>query len=220
MISFRSTQRAHTLGNAPMTPSPSTHIQTKRLVLRPVGMADRDAFIDLLTASKDHFAPWWPSPLPGDTPAIVFDRHIERQTVDHMTGSGFRRGAFLRDGPGSGSLVGLVNLGQVFRGFFLSCYIGWSIDVRHVGRGLAPEAVNGVLDAAFSPEPLGLALHRVQANIMPCNAASLRVSAKCGFRHEGRAKDYLQIAGRWEDHEMFAKLASEHTITSELVPGQ
>lgn len=201
-------------------PSPTTHIKTPRLLLRPILASDRDGFIDLLTTSKDHFAPWWPLPLPGDTPAIIFDRHLERQAVEHASGLGFRRGAFLRDGPSAGALVGLVNLGQIFRGPFLSCYIGWSIDVRHIGRGLAPEAVNGVLDAAFSPEPLGLALHRVQANIMPRNAASLRVASKCGFRYEGRAKAYLQIAGTWEDHEMFAKVAEEHAITSELILGE
>jgi ribosomal-protein-alanine N-acetyltransferase len=200
--------------------SPPTHIRTARLLLRPIVADDRDAFIDLLTASKDHFAPWWPLPLPGDTPTIIFERQLERQAIDHATGLGFRRGAFLRDGPSSGALVGLVNLGQIFRGPFLSCFIGWSIDVRHIGHGLAPEAVNGMLDAAFSPEPLGLALHRVQANIMPRNAASLRVASKCGFRHEGLAKAYLQIAGAWEDHEMFAKLVSEHTITSELIAGE
>ena len=201
-------------------PSPTTHIKTPRLLLRPILAGDRDAFIDLLTASRDHFAPWWPLQLPGDTPSVIFERHLERQAIDHASGLGFRRGAFLRDGPGAGALVGLFNLSQVFRGPFLSCYIGWSIDVRHIGRGLATEGVNALVDAAFSPEPLGLALHRVQANIMPRNAASLRVAGKCGFRLEGRAKGYLQIVGAWEDHDMFAKLAEEHTITNELVAGE
>lgn len=200
--------------------SPATHIRTERLLLRPIVADDRGAFLDMLETSRDHFARWWPLPLPGDTPAIIFERHLERQAIDHATGLGFRRGVFLRQGASSGALVGLVNLGQIFRGPFLSCFIGWSIDVRHIGRGLAPEAVNGVLDAAFSPEPLGLALHRVQANVMPTNAASLRVASKCGFRREGLARAYLQIAGAWEDHEMFAKLAGEHTITSELVSAE
>lgn len=102
----------------PPMPSPSTHIKTPRLLLRPILASDRDGFIDLLTTSKDHFAPWWPLPLPGDTPAIIFDRHLERQAVEHASGLGFRRGAFLRDGPSSGALVGLVNLGQISAGRF------------------------------------------------------------------------------------------------------
>jgi ribosomal-protein-alanine N-acetyltransferase len=46
-----------------------------------------------------------------------------------------------------------------------------------------------------------LKLHRVEANIMPENKASLALIRKCGFRFEGLAKRYLQINGRWSDHE-------------------
>ena len=44
---------------------------------------------------------------------------------------------------------------------------------------------------------------------MPRNAPSLRVLAKLGFRREGRAERYLQIAGAWEDHEIFALTREE-----------
>jgi ribosomal-protein-alanine N-acetyltransferase len=43
-------------------------------------------------------------------------------------------------------------------------------------------------------------LHRIEANIMPRNAASLRVVEKAGFHREGLAKKYLKINGVWEDH--------------------
>ena len=52
------------------------------------------------------------------------------------------------------------------------------------------------MDYAFGP----LALHRVEANIMPRNQASLRVAEKCGFQPEGLARRYLCINGVWEDH--------------------
>ena len=68
-----------------------------------------------------------------------------------------------------------------------------------------------MLDFAFAPPPTGIALHRVQANIIPNNAASVHVAQKCGFRLEGTAKRYLKIAGEWQDHAMYAKLAEEHT---------
>ena len=44
-----------------------------------------------------------------------------------------------------------------------------------------------MLDLAFVPEPAGLGLHRVQANIVPANGPSLRVAEKAGFRREGLA---------------------------------
>ena len=80
-----------------------------------------------------------------------------------------------------------------------------------MGRGLATEGVRALLDIAFSPEPEGLGLHRVQANVMPSNAASLRVVEKVGLRQEGAAERYLRIAGRWEDHLMFAVTTEERT---------
>ena len=45
---------------------------------------------------------------------------------------------------------------------------------------------------------------------MPHNPKSLRVIEKLGFRREGYAERYLQIAGKWEDHILFARTREEH----------
>ena len=50
-----------------------------------------------------------------------------------------------------------------------------------------------------------LGLHRVQANIIPRNVASVRVAEKAGLRREGLALRYLRINGAWEDHAMYAR---------------
>jgi ribosomal-protein-alanine N-acetyltransferase len=44
---------------------------------------------------------------------------------------------------------------------------------------------------------------------MPSNGPSLRVAEKLGFRREGFAQRYLHIAGKWEDHILFAKLSDD-----------
>ena len=54
-----------------------------------------------------------------------------------------------------------------------------------------------------------LGLHRVQAAVMPRNAASIRVLEKNGFRREGLAPRYLRINGEWEDHLIFARTAED-----------
>ena len=41
------------------------------------------------------------------------------------------------------------------------------------------------------------------------NVRSIRVVEKAGFRREGRALRYLNIAGRWEDHDIFAMTAED-----------
>jgi ribosomal-protein-alanine N-acetyltransferase len=106
--------------------------------------------------------------------------------------------------PG-GELAGRITLSQVFRRNFRNCYLGYWVAESHNGRGYATSAVLQAVGYAF--EVLGL--HRVQANVMTKNPRSARVLEKAGFRREGLALRYLEIAGRWEDHDMFAITAEE-----------
>lgn len=63
-----------------------------------------------------------------------------------------------------------------------------------------------MLEIAFTT----LGLHRVSANVIPANLASMHIAEKCGFRIEGVGRAMLKIAGEWQDHVVRAKLASEH----------
>jgi len=60
--------------------------------------------------------------------------------------------------------------------------------------------LENALEARFG----ALGLHRVEANIMPRNGASIALVRRAGFRQEGYSPQYLRIAGRWEDHERWA----------------
>ena len=75
------------------------------------------------------------------------------------------------------------------------------------GRGYCTEALSGAMTFAFDL----LQLHRIQAAIMPRNAASIRVVEKNGFRREGLAERYLLIGGRWEDHAIYAVTREDRT---------
>jgi ribosomal-protein-alanine N-acetyltransferase len=183
------------------------------MLLRPLVEGDRAEYLRVLASSREHFAPWWPAIEPDRTPDERFDEQLARSSTEEAAGTGFRRVGVLDDGR----IAALLGLGQIFRGAFLNAYCGWSVSVDCIGRGLATEAVRGILDAAFGDPPHGLGLHRVQANIIPTNIASLRVAEKCGFRREGLARAYLKIAGEWQDHVMFAKVAEEHEVRSELL---
>jgi ribosomal-protein-alanine N-acetyltransferase len=100
------------------------------------------------------------------------------------------------------------------RGAFMNAHLGYWIDGEYQGQGFATEAVGNALALAFG----ALGLHRVQAAVMPHNAASLRVLAKLGFRKEGECARYLQIAGRWEDHHLFAMTREEWETPSPQSP--
>jgi len=93
-------------------------------------------------------------------------------------------------------VLGSIALNNIVRGAFQSCHLGYKMDQNNINKGYMTEGLEKVIDYAFNV----LKLHRIEANIMPHNAASLRVVEKLGFYNEGLAKKYLKINGRWEDH--------------------
>lgn len=104
-----------------------------------------------------------------------------------------------------GKVVGAVGLNEIVGGAFQSCFLSYKIDHTLWGRGLAPEAIAYTVDWAFRT----LGLHRVEANIMPRNTASLRAAEKAGFVREGLSRQYLRINGVWEDHLHLVRLNSQ-----------
>jgi len=54
-----------------------------------------------------------------------------------------------------------------------------------------------------------IGLHRVEAACIPTNEASRRLLQRLGFTQEGYARRYLCINGVWQDHLLFAMLASD-----------
>ncbi len=105
----------------------------------------------------------------------------------------------------SGEIVGVVNLNEVVRGCFESAYLGYYAFSPHAGRGYMTEGLALVVAHAF----LERKLHRLEANIQPRNAASIRLVRRLGFHKEGLSPRYLKILGRWQDHERWAILAEE-----------
>jgi ribosomal-protein-alanine N-acetyltransferase len=181
-------------------------IQTPRMVLRPLGAQDRDEFIRVHELSRELWRPWTPAQAAGDTASQQFTRAYETGLRGLQAGTQFRVIGELADGR----IAGFFSLSEIVRGVFQNAYAGWRISAEVAGSGYATEGVRGILDLAFAAPGRGLGLHRVQANIIPANAASLRVAEKCGFRREGLAARYLQIAGFWQDHVMFARTREEH----------
>lgn len=187
-----------------------TVIQTRRMILRPLVEEDRAEFVRTHSLSDAHFRPWMPTQLTESTPNDWFDEALERARKGLDAGTECRLGGFLAEQR----LVGIFTLSQIFRGPFQNAYAGWRISADCIKQGLGTEGVTGLLDIAFGPAPIGLSLHRVQANVIPTNVASLRLARSCGFREEGLAKEYLEIGGRYQDHAMLAKLVDEHSLST------
>jgi len=184
----------------------SPAVRTARLLLRPLQEGDLSEYVRVGRVSGEHLAPWSPAPAAGESLDDQFLRQLTRTRDGLARDADYRLAAWLADG----SLVGMFNLNNVVRGVFQNAYAGWWLAADSVGRGYAAEALDALLGFAFAPPPRGVGLHRVQANIIPRNERSIRLARRVGMREEGLARAYLQIAGRWEDHIMFAKVAEEH----------
>lgn len=99
-------------------------------------------------------------------------------------------------------IIGVIALNDIIWGCFRSCFLGYSLDSQLLCRGYMTQAVTALMNMAFEE----LKLHRIEANVMPRNKASLRVLEKCGFENEGISKKYLKINGEWQDHIHMVKL--------------
>jgi ribosomal-protein-alanine N-acetyltransferase len=182
-------------------------IRTPRLLLRPLCAEDRAEFVRVHTVSRTLFALWFPARSADETLDDFFTRQLN-QTLDGLRGGTQYRFVGILD---DARIAGFFNLFQIVRGAAQYAMISWSVSAEVGRQGLCTEGVSALLDFAFALPPVGLGLHRVQANIIPANTPSIRVAEKTGFRREGLAKSYLKIAGVWQDHFMYAKLANEHT---------
>ncbi len=189
-----------------MVPSLTTRLLTPRLVLRPPRTGDVTEIRRLLRANHEHLRPWNPAPPPGEDPSSITEvsKTVLRQRRDWKHGTSFVFMVAMRDRPER--LVGKIALNGVMRGAMHGAYLGYWMAADQQGNGLCTEGITAVLDFAFG----SAGLHRIQAAIMPRNDRSLRVIEKLSFRREGYAERYLQIAGKWEDHVLFARTREEH----------
>jgi ribosomal-protein-alanine N-acetyltransferase len=119
-----------------------------------------------------------------------------------------------RTPEGDHDLVGKVNVTNVVRGRGLSATLGYDAFDPFAGRGLFATGLRLVVDLAFAPEPRGLGLHRLEANVQPANVRSAAVLRGMGFRREGFSPAYLLMptthgADEWRDHDRYAVTRGE-----------
>lgn len=175
-------------------PPPPLLIASRALIRHPT-QADRAELLALRRSSHHFLAPWEPLPTPG-VPTDD-DSFVDRSIATADTDTGQRH---LICDAATGAIAGMCNLSQIFRGPFDNACMGWWRGPAFGHRGLISQGVTLVLQRAFH----SLALHRVEANIMPRNAPSKALALRCGFRLEGYSPNYLQIAGLWEGHDRYA----------------
>ncbi|HWR40923.1 MAG TPA: GNAT family N-acetyltransferase [Patescibacteria group bacterium] len=171
-------------------------IETDRLLLRILDESWAETVLDYYLRNFAFLRQWEPQ-----RDAEFFTAECQRsllltELARMNLGEMFRFWIVKKEEARQRRTIGTVALSNIVRGGFQSCHLGYKLDQSELRRGYMTEAIGGVVGFAFGE----LGLHRVEANILPRNAASLGVVGKLGFYHEGLARKYLQINGRWEDH--------------------
>lgn len=167
--------------------------------IRLIEASDARRLTALLVDSRDYMAPW--EPMHDES---FFTEEGQREVIAGRLCS-YESGdsvplVILNDLQ---EVVGQLTLSSIVRGAFQSCDLGYWVERNSCNQGIATSAVGAALTVAFTR----LGLHRVQAGTMLANAASQRVLRKNSFESYGMAPRYLKIAGVWEDHLLFQKLA-------------
>jgi ribosomal-protein-alanine N-acetyltransferase len=170
-------------------------LETERLLLQHLLPEHADATLAYAQRIWPAVATWMP--LMPDDYFTLAGQHMRLEAEQRLRceDRGFRFYFTRRNDPGA-AIIGDVNLSNIVRGAFQSCFLGYKIDPAHAGHGYMTEAVQRIVEFGFRE----LYLHRIEANIMPRNTASRRVVEKAGFVEEGLARAYLRINGVWEDH--------------------
>lgn len=182
-------------------------LRAGRVGVRPLRRRDAVTWVDVRLRNEAWLEPW--EGRSADAPALSW---AERHSVAAFAAMlrALRRDARAgRTLPFAvtydGALAGQVTVGTVVRGAYDGASVGYWVDQRVAGRGVTTTALALVLEHCFG----AVGLHRVEANVRPENAPSLRVVDKLGFRDEGLHRRYLFIDGDWRDHRAFALLRED-----------
>lgn len=125
---------------------------------------------------------------------------LKKELAEYEAGTAFRFYMMPVEQPLK--IIGMIGLSNVVWGAFCSAFLGYKMDQDYVNKGYMSAAVGMLTEYAFKE----LGLHRIEANVMPKNRASLRVLEKNQFINEGISKYYLKINGVWEDHIHMVKI--------------
>lgn len=158
-------------------------IETARLVLRRLDVADAAALLDAVESSRPELERWirWPTRVHSrdDAEALIRDAAAETTT--------WTRGIFRRD---DGHLVGGIDA-RVLNPRVPALALGYWLRTDATGHGSMREAVRALTGVLFNR----FGARRVVIGCDPANRRSARVAEACGFVFEARLRNEIVYSG-------------------------
>ncbi len=183
-------------------PRRKIRIETERLTLRQPLLTDFRDWSSLREMSADFLTPWEPQWAPDHLSRKGFANRVYWSQRSISSGAALPLFLFRREDD---ALVGAITLDNIRRGPAQAGTLGYWTGQPYARMGYMREALQAVSHHAFER----LDLSRLEAACLPENSPSRRLLETCGFKYEGVAQSYLQIAGRWRTHVLYAALRSD-----------
>lgn len=161
-----------TMPQRPSAPGPAYAVETARLLARCWSPADAPALRAALDENDRHLRPWIPWMRHEPRPLEDTARWLRGARAAFDSDTDFRYGLFAREDR---ELIGeVVLLGRAGPG---ALEIGYWVDHRRVGQGLATEAAAAMVRVAFEIQRV----ERVEIHHSAGNHASATVPQRLGF---------------------------------------
>jgi [ribosomal protein S5]-alanine N-acetyltransferase len=174
-------------------------IETDRMTLRLPEMTDHAAWSRLRRTGEAFLREWEPVYAPDYLSRRSFRNRVYWAHRAREEGRAVSLFLVRREDQ---ALMGAITLDNIRRGPAQMASVGYWIGPDYARRGYMLEALLALRDYAYDRLDLG----RIEAACLPENAASRGLLERAGFRREGMAFAYLQIAGRWRDHVLYGHL--------------
>lgn len=172
-------------------------ITTPRLVLRWISENDIDGLYDVFS-DPQVMRYWSTPPLPNREAAAAMQREIAEGNLRETM---IKWGLALRE---SNQVIGTTTL------FNLNldngrAELGYAMGRAYWGKGYMHEALQALLSHAFEV----LELRRLEADVDPRNAASIRTLERLGFQREGFLRERWHVNGEIQDALFYGLLRRE-----------
>ncbi|GGA96177.1 GNAT family N-acetyltransferase [Allosediminivita pacifica] len=177
-------------------------LETERLTLRPPQHADYTPWASLRRDSADYLKPWEPTWAEDHLSRRAFTNRVYWASRSVTAGTAVPLFLVRREDD---MLVGAITLDNIRRGPAQAGTLGYWTGQPYARQGYMSEAIAALVHHAFHR----MELSRIEAACLPENTASRGLLEVSGFKYEGVAQSYLQIAGRWRTHVLYAALRAD-----------
>ncbi len=183
----------------------SPQLYTERLTLRPPQNRDHEEWAQLRETSQNFLKPWEPLWEEDHLSRSSFNNRVKwaRKSIVAQTAFPFM---LIKEN----TIIGAITLDHVRGAPSRSGIVGFWVGKEYARNGYMKEALEAVVHFAFEE----INISRIEASCLPTNKASRGLLEVSGFKYEGIAQSYLEIAGKWQNHVIYANLRSDRRGTA------